>query len=237
MHWLLTRPTGFNHELESALEKLGQRSSTMPALSIEPFSMLADEAVWSQLSCFDTLLFTSINAVRHFQKQLTTRLINWPLANYLAIGRGTADALAAKGIAAIFPEGDSTSESLLAMDVVARLAHKRLLLVTGVGGRGVLQPALEQRQVSVQRLTVYRRCCNLDTTWPDDNIDGLLVTSLDSWHCLLKRGLLREPVLTGCLVVAGGARIATETAKYLPTKTALSPRNEHLLSVIRKECQ
>lgn len=228
MHWLLTRPAGLNLPLQQALEARGHEVSVMPALAIESWSDGAQQALWQELEQMDVLLFTSRNAVTRFAEQVHARQLDWPAVTHLAIGRATAHELQAHGRDALSPAAGYTSESLLALPALAGFAGKRLLLVTGVGGRGLLLPALQQRGIRVARLDVYRRCCDTSARWPTQPVTGVMVTSLESWHCIREKAAGR---LAGCVVVAGNARIAREIGGMAAeTRVAASPNDEDMLA-------
>lgn len=235
MHWLLTRPQGLNQPLKQALESLGQTVSVMPALSIMPYQEDAQQNSWQQLHQADALLFTSINAVNYFKQQLKQRNESWPSAIYLAIGQATADVLAEYGHTAFCPEHNNTSEDLLALPIIQRLQHKRLLMVTGRGGRGVLEPSLKALGIKVQRLSIYQRQCNADFCWPSEPLDYILTTSVESWQCLLDKGLEQQAaLLKNCKVIAGGERVAVAAKPYLPVVVATSPYDAHMLAAIQE---
>ena len=235
MHWLLTRPAEHNQALAARIAALGQSVSVAPALAVLPWCDDAQAGVWEQLAHMDALLFTSINAVEQFAQELARREQAWPAATCLAIGRATADALATHGRTATCPATGFTSEDLLALPLIASFAGKSLLLVSGVGGRGLLAPSLVERGVKVTRLDVYRRVCSPDFAWPAQKVDGLLVTSLESWHCLLDKA---GAALRDCVVIAGSARIAASVAPAArKTFTAASPSDDDMLAVLMEICR
>lgn len=235
MHWLLTRPAGHNQALAARIEALGQSVSVMPALAVLPWRDSAQSAVWERLAGFHAQLFTSINAVEQFAQELAQRRLPWPDATCLAIGRATADALAQQGRAAVCPASGFTSEDLLELPLIDTLAGRSLLLVTGLGGRGLLEPSLADRGVRVTRLDVYRRVCHPDFAWPAQKVDGLLVTSLESWHCLLDKA---GEALRDCVVIAGSARIAQSVAPVArKTYTAASPNDDDMLAALQEICR
>lgn len=232
MHWLLTRPAGQNSELQARILAQGHNVSVVPALAVVPYQDAAQASLWHAQQDWDALLFTSVNAVERFACELRARQLPWPRARYLAIGRASAAALAQQGQQALCPAAGFTSEDLLALPLIDALAGHTLLLVTGVGGRGLLLPALTQRGIRVTRLDVYRRVCQPDFVWPPEKVDGLLVTSLESWHCLLQRA---ADELRDCVVIAGSARIAASVTQHARIiYTAASPSDADMLAVLQE---
>jgi uroporphyrinogen-III synthase len=234
MHWLLTRPKGHNAFLETSLKAQGHKVSVMPALVIDAWDAPDEQLVWQQLDDFDAILFTSANAVEHFARALVERRLAWPSCQHFAIGKATCRHLAEKNMTALSPSTGVDSESLLAMPEVLALSGGRLLLVSGVGGRGLLEPELAARNVDVARLSLYRRFCNPEFVWPQEKVDGVLVTSLESWHCLLRQGLLETPSMAGCMVIAGSQRIAQESGRVARTQVAASPQDEDMLALLQE---
>lgn len=242
MHWLLTRPEGQNHALATRIRALGHRVSVAPALKVLPWQDETQAHIWQRLGDFDALLFTSVNAVSCFAEALAQRKLPWPRARYLAIGHASATALGDHQQTALCPPAGFTSEDLLALPQLDELAGKSLLLVTGVGGRGLLAPALSERGLVVARLDVYRRSCDPSFVWPREKVDGLLVTSLESWHCLRNHCLHKHCLqnraaddLRDCVVIAGSARIAAQvTALVRTTLTAASPSDDDMLAVLQE---
>ncbi len=104
---------------------------------------------------FDVVIFLSEHAVRLGLPALLA--CGWfSRASVLAVGGRTARVLKADGVAAEAPE-QTGSEALLAMPLLARPAGRRVLLVTGAGGRSLLATTLAERGAEVQRFECYRR--------------------------------------------------------------------------------
>src|SRR5690606_38491401 len=77
-------------------------------------------------------------------------------ACWLAVGAGTAAALAREGVEALAPER-MDSEGLLALEPLQHVSGLAVGLITAPGGRGELQPALQRRGAHVLRADVYER--------------------------------------------------------------------------------
>jgi uroporphyrinogen-III synthase len=109
----------------------------------------------------------------------------WPpqLAAF-APGPGTADALAAVGIADVrIPRTTFDSEGLLALPELAAANGKRIVIFRGEGGREFLGDALAARGAQVDHVVCYRRskpasaAGGLNETFRDGHIDAVTVTS------------------------------------------------------------
>jgi uroporphyrinogen-III synthase/uncharacterized protein HemX len=162
---LVTRPVGQAEPLCDLLAVAGYRPFRLPVLDIE---FLADSEVFPEelangvqsLDGHDLLIFTSVNAVEGLERALQRADLVWPerMPELAAIGAATADRLMASGLpVGIRPTGPYTSEGLLALPRLHAVSGQRVLLVGGVGGRGLIADALTERGASVAVLDVYRR--------------------------------------------------------------------------------
>lgn len=186
---LVTRPASDGTALATQLGALGANVLQAPLLLIEPLPV--DAAVAADLDRFDIVIVTSRSAVVHGVAALADRWPQWPAAQqWLAIGEGTAAALARYGVTAEYP-GDERSEGLLAMPALAQVAGRHVLLVSGTGGRNAIAPALAARGAHIVRLDCYRRHANpaaratIDTFGHNPAPRAVLVTSVEALHNLL----------------------------------------------------
>ena len=129
--------------LAEALEKAGYGVLNAPVLEIRPnpFDRPAGP--------FDAALFLSVHGVR-----IAAAGLAGGIPNLFAVGRKTRAALRELGFDAIAPAVE-TSEGLL--QSMENPAGKRVLIVTGAGGRNLLPEALASRGAEVTRLEVYVR--------------------------------------------------------------------------------
>ena len=160
-HILVTRPAHQSEPLMALLRAQGVHALCYPLLRIEPVSdpRAAQAALAQALTC-DIVVFTSVNAVAYAAQlcpQLTRRLRSVRLA---ALGRGTQRALREHHCESPVLRADgSTSEDLLAHEAFSpqALASRRVALVTGEGGRGLLARVLSERAGQLNVAAVYRR--------------------------------------------------------------------------------
>ena len=143
MNVWVTRTEPGASTLAAALRAAGYTVLKAPVLAIRPRPF---EPVRGP---FDIGLFLSVHGVRIAADELAGEL-----RALFAVGGRTRSALRARGFDAAAP-GTETSEGLL--DALGDVAGKRILIVTGAGGRDLLAEALRGRGASVKRLDVYVR--------------------------------------------------------------------------------
>jgi uroporphyrinogen-III synthase len=210
---LVTRPAHQAENLCRLIEAEGGTVVRLPLLTIEPATQLA-EARKRLAGGHDLWIFTSANAVRLAQPLATGA---WP-ARLVAVGPATAAAIAIAGHAAsATPLESSSSEALLALPELADVRGQRILLVTGEGGREVLEQGLAARGASVERAEVYRRVA---LPYPPDAVaaalrksDVIVITSGESLHHLVRMtpdgsraALLKKPLVVPAARVVEVAR-------------------------------
>ena len=153
---VLTRPEGEN-------ESLRRRLSAFDVLVLPLIELLAlplDEEVKKKamdLDLFDEIVFVSRNAVRFGMPCLEPYWPQWPLKlKWLAVGGGTAEALASRNITAEFPDS-AGSEGLLRLPTLQEVGGHRILISRGRGGRELLAAELAGRGALVEYLETYER--------------------------------------------------------------------------------
>ncbi len=150
---LVTRPAAQAQALCELLEARGAVPLRLPLQAIEPVRQPALAArSLRQAQAADAWIFTSANAVQHAH---ALQPGPWPPA--IAIGAATAAALRRLGHDADLPDGAYTSEGLLQLPLLQAAAGRRFAVITGVGGRELLAPALLARGAQVEVVAVYRR--------------------------------------------------------------------------------
>ncbi len=246
-HVLVTRPAALVDALVAMLVDAGASLYRAPLLRLEPIpESPALRAHAQELDRYDILIVTSRNAVHYGMPLLARFWPQWPVAQrWLAIGAATAAALATHGIDATAP-ADARSEGLLALTALRNVAGRRVLLITGEGGRELLEETLAARGATVSRLAVYRRIGAPDAAvainaFRDilvDAPDGVgtraaLVTSSEALQNLL--GL--APWLPGSdvRVVVASERIAAQAraAGITNISTAQGADDTHMVAALR----
>lgn len=179
-HVLLTRVEGRNDNLAVELEKNNISSSEMPMFEV---AVTAEAGKISELKqqltgviepdadtrykldpTFDFAMFSSANAVLaagNFCKQYN---VTWSSGlPCLGMGKATYAAIDRLGWTPMLPDDPSgqkeslTSEEMLDTSWALEVGGKRILLVNGEKGRGVLAERLRQSGAAVEVVTLYRR--------------------------------------------------------------------------------
>ena len=155
-HWcvLSLRPRGQHAGLRAAAARHGARTLALSPFAIEIHDDAATRAALKQALRADLVLYTSPNAVAMAAKMQPPKPRRGQ--RVIAVGSGTRRALQRHGIDAQAPQR-MDSEGLLAMPELLDVAGRRIGLVTGTGGRGLLAPALRKRGAEVCRVDVYAR--------------------------------------------------------------------------------
>lgn len=184
---LVTRPREQAENLCHMIEEAGGIAIRLPVINIRP--MADTDSMHRQLGLltnYDIGIFVSQNAVRFTLQFLGKESHALEQLRILAIGRSTARALQHAGIKAMSLSGKiSSSESLLELPVLqpASVKGKKVIIIRGVGGRGMLAEQLQERGATVDYLEVYQRIPaphdpgELDKIWSRQRPDCIVVTS------------------------------------------------------------
>lgn len=158
---LVTRPEPAAARLADAFAAEGAVVHRVPALAIAPVEdTKSAERLGDRLADVSVVVFTSVNAVEGFFGLVPGAAPDRLPAAVLAVGRATAEALRARGVAGVrTPRGRSDSEALLSCaQLGARKVDGRLVaVVKGEGGRDLLGKELARRGAEVVEADVYRR--------------------------------------------------------------------------------
>ncbi len=153
MRVLLTRPAPELPALAQAVGDAGHEPVLQPALSIEPLAFSHHPVM--DIDRFDCVIVTSRPAARALVDQIDDYWPQLPLGlKALAVGEGTAELLRGADIdtAVATP---ASSDGVVVHPWFA--AASKVLLVTGEGGRGHIDAALEAAGQEYTRLDTYRR--------------------------------------------------------------------------------
>jgi len=200
---LVLRPPATRAPLLRALAAAGATPLALPALRL--LAAADRDAADRQLAAAlraPLVLFTSPAAVA-----FARRLPAWqPPVTAIALGSGTARALARAGSPGALQPPRADSEGVLALPALRALHGGAVGLVTAPGGRGLLAAGLAARGIRVLRADVYRR----------------LPARLDSRHRALLRCLLDAPGPRALLLTSAEAlehllgALAPEAPRLLP---------------------
>ena len=213
---LVTRPDPAAGRLAEAFAKEGAIPIRVPAIVIAPVEDTSSaERLRDRLGDVAVAVFTSVNAVEGFCKPVPDAACEgWPPAT-LAVGRATAEALRARRVEGVrTPSGRFDSEGLLSCPELGaeRVKGRRVAIIKGEGGRGLLARELGRRGAEVIEADVYRRrvperlAAMLDGV--RESVDVAIVTSAEALDNLLGAAPWTGPWLSRCLIVAASGRIA-----------------------------
>ena len=154
---LVTRPGDSGLELCDIIENSGAATTYFPTASIHEVKV--DSKTKRTLRSLDEIhwiIFVSRNAVTFGVEQLPKKLLEQ--CNLAAIGLSTAEALEKHNLnVSLCPESSFTTEAFLEEPLMDDVGNNNILIVTGQGGRKLLQEELEERGASCYRVEVYRR--------------------------------------------------------------------------------
>lgn len=245
---LVTRPAHQSANLCELIEQAGGIPLRLPVLAIiPPADPQRAQAQLRQLSGFDMGIFISRNAVDKSIELLHPDSLP-PGVKWLAIGQATASALEERGyIVTLKPDGDSTSEDLLVLPGLQKVAGKRIAILRGEGGRELLAEVLRKRGAIVEYIETYRAVCPVEMTGelrdllaktpPDPAVTGqqkvkaqgidlvIATSTLIQQNLLEMSGNYRNRLLQRPLVVLSArARHAALTAGF--TRVYIAPRSD-----------
>lgn len=149
------RPVGGHGPVRRAAAREGARTLALSPWRIEPIAGEAARAALAGALAADRVVFTSPAAVAPAAALCPLR--PRPGQAWLAVGAGTARALARAGVEGVAAPARMDSEGLLALPALREVAGLAVGLVTAPGGRGMIAATLADRGARVLRADVYRR--------------------------------------------------------------------------------
>ncbi len=184
---LVTRPEHQAGHLCDLISANNGRAIPFPTIDIQAVSGLDNSLIHSEiLSKYNFIIFVSRNAVKVAFEQYTSLINCFDQIQFIAIGAGTADALAELNVVNVLHAGlQAESEALLQLPEMqsASLAGQTVLIIRGVGGREHLREVLISRGASVDYAEVYKRCLpnyevkDTHKIWQDIKPDAIIVSS------------------------------------------------------------
>jgi uroporphyrinogen III methyltransferase/synthase len=170
---VVTRARGQAEALTERLRGLGAEVMELPTIEIRPAADYGplDRAIAS-LSCFDWLLFTSVNGVRFFLERLdrSGSDLRSLRAKICAIGPATRAAVEALHLKVDLMGKEYVAESLLEAFTAHDLRGKRLLLPRAAVARDVLPVELARRGAEVDVVEAYRTMVPSETAAEAHNL-------------------------------------------------------------------
>lgn len=162
---LLTRPEGSNELLAERLRAQGHEVHCLPLMQIEalPVTEQAKQQLLN-LDLYQHIIVTSQHAAAFFLEQAEQFWPQWPVdIQWWCLGQATRERLEAFDIFPKQPTQGHTSETLLEEPALQTLMEQRVLLVSGLGGRTLLEDCLTSRGARLDKLSLYQRSAvNID---------------------------------------------------------------------------
>lgn len=220
--WLLTRPDPMNGVLSRELTALGDAAWVHPLLSIEPLAEAASRLIAEPFP-WKHVIFTSQPAVEHSSALLARLTGNHGLlSTCYAVGDATQSKLAEHGIKA--RSGNEPGSESLLRAMLPLPPQQSVLLVTGEGGRTLIEDTLRAANHLVTRCEVYRRRSLVDAGLTRlveaHGINRVLITSVQALEALVQS--LELTVYEGLTVVAVSERIADVASNFGFPKVVVS---------------
>lgn len=178
---LVARPQPGAAESARALEAAGAEPVVRPVLELRPLDETpTSRSVIQDLDRFDLAVVVSPAAANVALEWVGRYWPQLPLApRWIAVGARTRAELARAGIDALAPPRDERSEGVLALEPLADVRERRVLMVRGEGGRNVLAEALEARGAQMTHLTTHRRVRRDAGIMESIDVDAVSVTSVE----------------------------------------------------------
>ncbi len=154
---LNTRPQQQATMLSQNIHAAGGIAIELPALEIQATNNNWPELL-PPLPTISHALFISANAVHYCFTQLRQQQLTWPCTiKVIAIGQGTAAALAQWKIKVDAIPEFPDSEHLLSLTALQHLKQQNVLLFKGKEGRALIEEQLEKKGANLIILEVYQR--------------------------------------------------------------------------------
>lgn len=218
---LVTRPAHQAEPLARGVQAAGGEAYRFPALAIEAVPPGELAASLAQLAQADIAVFISPNAAQFGMAAIRAGGTLPSALHVLAVGPGTARALAEAGVEGVVVPAGQDSEALLALPLLQDVAGRRVVIVRGVGGRALLADTLTARGGQVSFLECYRRGrphadpAPLLARWQAGGIDAVTVASAETLHNLAAMlGVAGVPLLAHTPLFAPHAKIAEAARRF-----------------------
>lgn len=224
---LVTRAPRQAAALSAAIRAAGGSAFEFPALAFEAMPVDRLQASLAHVAAADFVIFVSPNAAEFGMAAIGSLPAG---RSVLAVGPGTARALAAQGVDAVITPDGQDSEALLALPQLQDVDGKHVVIVRGVGGRALLGDTLATRGAEVHYMEGYRRlaptadAAPLLARWQAGGIDAVTVASAETLHNLA--ALLGEagaPLLAHTPLFAPHEKIAAAARSFGIAQATATP--------------
>ncbi|WP_311064507.1 uroporphyrinogen-III synthase [Halomonas sp. DWK9] len=242
---LICRPGERGQTLADALR---ERHGWVESLDVMRLEALPEDAtqrhIWLDIDQYHKIVVVSPFAAYCLSDAIDRYWPQLPIGtDYYSVGRGTASILFEQlGVRVRIPPslGEDTSEALLSLASLQHLAHQRVLLVAGEGGRTLIADTLAARGAHVTRLAVYRRIYQPPSVAMQERLNtgdyrALIVTSGELLEYLAKwcgPAALNQPL------IVSSHRLATLAGKlgFCDLKVASGATPAALVAALDRSC-
>lgn len=176
--WVTRSQPGADRQAD-ALARHGHLALTAPVITIVEVAGLPPSGA------FTDVVFLSEHAVVIGLPRLIDAGLDLTVTRTAAIGSSTAARLGDQGIAAAVPVVPS-SEGLLAMRSFTEVAGRQILLVSGEGGRNLLENTLTERGAVVEKFAAYKRQAVVAVDEDLAGVDAIAVASGDGFEIMAR---------------------------------------------------
>ena len=220
----LTRSEPSNGELAGSLQNSGWQIQRQPVVTTEPSDVWKEQL--ADLQTPNLVILTSGHGAREYLATELSERARTVL--HLAQGPATAEVLRAEGFTLAVPD-QHDAEGLLAHPSVNGLGEGSIVwVISGEGGREVLQPALAERGLDAVKLAVYRRV-SLKFVRPA-NADLIEISSQAALKTIAKHS---EPKTLNVLVVSQRLADLARDAGFRSIHQAKGADGDSILACLR----
>lgn len=173
-HVLVTRPDPKGRELVSLLQQQGIKARFEPLFAYKPTPLT------TSFPQADIAIFVSQAAVELANAQVP--ISRWQVTLFIAVGKATQETLKRLGVSAVTPL-QQNSEGVLALDELAHVDTKDIIIVRGENGRELMFDELTKRGAQVKYLQSYLRLWRtfqpqIAQQWHDEGINFIICSSV-----------------------------------------------------------
>lgn len=216
---LVTAPKGRAHTLLASLQQQAFSTQHYPAFEIE---FLAPS---KPSSGADFYIVTSPNAIAG---AVLANLPLCPHTPYFTVGDGSSLSLKKHGAQHIYTPLTIGAEGLLAIPELQNFSGKHCWLITGKGGRGLLEVELPKLGISFSRVTTYQRIARIEPEslaqcFRPSAPDCTIVSSAEALHNVVHAATpaIREQ-LGQCSWVVSSERVGSQVKQQWPHATVVN---------------
>lgn len=198
MRILVTRPEPQCSELAELIHTLNGTAIKLPAIAFAPpADWKGYQNAVAKLDECNWIIFTSPQAVYSSAADIKAQWPHFsPFVKIAAMGDGTSKALTEAGLPVdALPANQWSSEGLLDLPAFQHLENKQVALVTGEGGRELLEAALKERGAHLIKVISYQR--QLPSFDMQPYVDLLQRREIDIAVCTSYEGIRNLKILFG----------------------------------------